>query len=301
MSLPPWLAAPFEKLEGARTAGRLPHALLIHGQPGWGAAYLADVLARSLLGRAGATDPHAQDLAHSDLRWLGPEGAGGQIRIDEVRELAEFATGTPQMGDVKVAVLDRADCLNGHAANALLKTLEEPAGATYLILATEALERLLPTLRSRCQRVTITAADEDQAMTWIRRERPDANPEVLEALAFEYGHAPFALLDALDREVEPLVPTLAAMSAGRLEALTAAEGLARLDLDDTVSRWMRHVLGQLRDQVDGTAPRPEALLSFWRELAWVRRLIKAGTNPNARLILEGLCCTWRDLRHESHR
>jgi DNA polymerase-3 subunit delta' len=299
--VPPWLALPLERLDRARLEGRLPHALLIHGPPGWGAVALADMLAMSLLGRAPDPDQHAWDLAHTDLRWVQPEGPGGQIRIDEVRELAEFATGTAQMGDLKVAVLERADRLNAHAANALLKTLEEPPGATHIILATEALERLLPTLRSRCQRVTIAAADASQAMAWMTNERSDANPKVIKALAFEYGHAPFAVLDALDREVEPLVATLEALSAGSIDPLTVAESLAKQDLDDIVSRWMRHVSARLRDQPGGGGRRSDALLGFWRELEWVRRLIKGGTNPNARLILEGLCCAWRDLRHESHR
>lgn len=291
MTVPAWLCAPLEKLTAAHREGRLPHALLIHGPPGWGESRLAEALALALLNRQGS----ARELAHSDFRWLAPEGPGEQIRIDEVRELAEFAAGTPQLGPLKVAVIERAERLNPHAANALLKTLEEPPGATHLILTTSVIEHLLPTIRSRCQRVVLSGVSPDEAMTWVRGERPTADQQMLNALGFEYGYAPFAVLAALDNETEPLAASLHALAAGK-DPLRIAETLTRSDLDDVAIRWMRHVSDRIQQHAEAGCPADESLFEFWRELKWVRRLVRGGTNPNPRLVLEGLCCAWRDLR-----
>src|SRR5690606_30069667 len=87
---------------------------------------------------------------HPDIRFYAPEKSR-MIRVDQVRALSAFAVGSPQVAHRKVIVVDRADQLNINAANALLKTLEEPSADVVLILLQEAGRPILPTLRSRCQ------------------------------------------------------------------------------------------------------------------------------------------------------
>jgi DNA polymerase-3 subunit delta' len=149
MRLPPWLEGLYASLVSALDDRRLPHALLIHGPGGWGEAVLAEALALRLIGRE--SESSAATIAHPDLRWIVPEGAGEQIGIDAVRAVADFIVRTPQIAPRKVAVITNADALNPHAANALLKTLEEPPPDSYLILVSDSLRDLLPTLRSRCR------------------------------------------------------------------------------------------------------------------------------------------------------
>src|SRR5690606_25115282 len=112
-------------------ASALPHALLLAAPEGWGELHLANWLALELLGIEEPRD--ASVLAHPDLRWVAPEGA--VIKVDAVREVVAFAQGTAQSGPRKVAVLADAHCLNVSAANALLKTLEEPPAGTHLVLS----------------------------------------------------------------------------------------------------------------------------------------------------------------------
>src|SRR5262245_55612505 len=110
--LPPWLESTFASLVAAFDANRLPHAVLIHGPGGWGEALLADAFALHLIERNYRDGSSAAAVAHPDLRWLAPEGAGEQIKIDSVRSVADFMVQTPQIAPRKVAVPAGAETLN---------------------------------------------------------------------------------------------------------------------------------------------------------------------------------------------
>ena len=127
---PSWLGAATARLRGAYTAGRLPHALLIHEAPGAGGEWLAGWAARMVLG----TSQAAAADQHPDLMTIRPIEESTQIRIEQVRELASELALTAHQGGYKVGILSPADSMNRFAANALLKTLEEPPRGTLLIL-----------------------------------------------------------------------------------------------------------------------------------------------------------------------
>ncbi len=125
----------------------MPHALLIHEAPGAGGEWLANWTARMVLG----TD---KDL-HPDWVRVHPIDESKQIRIEQIRELGEELSLTSHQGGYKVGVISPADVLNRFAANALLKTLEEPPARTVLILVVTQPSRLPATILSRCQRIRI--------------------------------------------------------------------------------------------------------------------------------------------------
>jgi DNA polymerase-3 subunit delta' len=108
--------------------------------------------------------PLAGDKAEADDSKRKPSK---QIRIDEVRLLMDWCTRTPSRGRGKVAVIHPADTLNPQAANALLKTLEEPPAGTRLVLTCADPEWLLPTVRSRCQRLRLAEPSEPIALAWL--------------------------------------------------------------------------------------------------------------------------------------
>ena len=236
---------PLPWLQGGLVAARQlagAHALLIHGPAGAGHFEFAVLLAQSLLCEtpAGAV-PHqacgrctscrlVATRAHPDLRlvlpaalraqrgwtdeddYIAPKGEAKpsrEIRIDQVRAAIDWSQQTSGRGRGKVLLLHPADALNTSAANALLKTLEEPPGQMRLLLTSADPERLLPTVRSRCQRLPLALPPADQASAWLRSqglESPDAllalaGGSPLEALAWaQDGLAP-ALLAALPRRV----------------------------------------------------------------------------------------------------
>lgn len=150
-----------EQLRAALDAGRLPHALLFVGPSGVGKRQVALALAQSLLceaksGRpcgacsgcvkvAGGIHPAVLSVA------ADPESKSKEIVLKQITDLSETLSRTPGEGGLYVVILDGADAMNLHAQNAFLKTLEEPMSPAHFVLVTSDPNRLLPTVRSRCQ------------------------------------------------------------------------------------------------------------------------------------------------------
>lgn len=206
----PWLAEPLtEALARARS-----HALLIQGPAGVGQFDLALLLAQAWLcetpvpgsgwacGQCGScklfqsrTHPDFQLLIPEALReplgWAADEGESSkesktkpsrEIKVEAVRQMLGFAQATSARGRAKVVVVYPAEALNTVAANALLKTLEEPAGVLRFALASAAPESLLPTIRSRCQPVPLGLPAQGPALAWLQAQGVDG-AEVLLAAA----------------------------------------------------------------------------------------------------------------------
>lgn len=165
-----------DMLAGAYRAGKLHHGLLFAGPPGIGKATLAFHLANHLFAYPRAEDAPehlsvpdpksqafrliAQDAHPSLLHLTRPFVERDKkfktvITVDEIRRIQRFLSLTPHDGGYRVVIVDPADDLNISAANALLKSLEEPPPRTVFILITHSAGRLLPTIRSRCQIVRL--------------------------------------------------------------------------------------------------------------------------------------------------
>jgi DNA polymerase-3 subunit delta' len=137
--------------------GRPAHAYLLHGPAGTGKREIARAFAAELLAR-GAGDPdgartRAQHGTHPDLTWVAPSGAHEMLRRDVDEAVVSAASHTPFESRHRLFVLERADTMNDEAANALLKTLEEPPSYVVLLLLTDRPTQVLPTIASRCQGV----------------------------------------------------------------------------------------------------------------------------------------------------
>jgi len=262
---PPWLVASWGALRRAQAAGRLPHALLIAGPAGVGKRLLADLLACSLLCRCPGPDGlpcgHCQDCHlfrvgnHPDLVRLGPdpEGKSDEIKVAGIRALVESEGLTPTRGTHKVIVIDPAERMNPSAANALLKTLEEPAPGTLFCLITERAYLLPATVRSRCQRMLLRPAEEAQALGWLAGRVKGADPVLLLRLAHGAPMRALALAD------EPLLVRRDAAFAGFVAVGQGArdpvaEAQAWGDLSPRVSlEWLGGwVSDLLRLKADGT-------------------------------------------------
>jgi DNA polymerase-3 subunit delta' len=196
-AMAPWIAAQAQSLLVQRG-----HAWLLAGPSGLGQSELAFALARAWLceqpsaqgacGHCGSC--HAIDVhAHADLCVLMPETvlldlgwplsekaqdeidskkrkASKEIRVEAMRDTVEFAQRTSARGRGKVVLVFPAERMNVFTANALLKTLEEPAGDVKFVLATDAAHQLLPTIRSRCLWHTMTWPDHSSAMAWLQAQ-----------------------------------------------------------------------------------------------------------------------------------
>jgi DNA polymerase III subunit delta' len=142
---------------GAALRDEPAHAYLLHGPAGTGKRDTARAFAGELLAR-GAKDPENAKLralhgSHPDLTWVAPSGAHEMLRRDVDEAVVAAASHTPFEARYRVFVLERADTLIEQAANALLKTLEEPPAYVVLLLLTDRPTQVLPTIASRCQPV----------------------------------------------------------------------------------------------------------------------------------------------------
>lgn len=284
MSLAPWLLEPARRFERLMDGGRTPHAVLVHGPGGWGEEMLAARCALSLLSLD--AESNARALAHPDLRWVDPDGQ--TLKIDQVRDVGEFMVRTARRGVAKVAVLNRADRMTVNAANALLKTLEEPTAGGFLILVTDAPDRLPATVRSRCQRIPVFAADDATVLAWLVAQGFDADRA--SAHATELGGAPYGVLEALERGDEPIRGVLDAVVSGEQSSLAAAENWRDEDLAELIGRWVRIVHAMARD-----AENPRTLVDFADQLTALRMAALTNSGLGRQLQLERLLFAWASL------
>jgi DNA polymerase-3 subunit delta' len=243
--------------EDARARGRLHHAWLIIGPEGVGKATFAYRAARRLLGAPAAPaygplgadpdHPVSRQVAarsHPDLMVIERIGEDGKVRkvipVDEARQLPEFFAKSPASAPHRVAIVDAADDLNVNAANALLKTLEEPPENGVLLLVSHSPGRLIATIRSRCRKLALTPLPEQEVAAFVQA-RVEADEEEALRLARMSGGAPgraltlagvgAAALDDAARDLLRDLPNLDEAAALALaDRFRGGEGAAQFSL-----------------------------------------------------------------------
>ena len=229
-NLYPWQQPAWAQLR--QLQGRWPHAILLHGPEGIGKTVFAEWLAQSLLCETPQEDGQAcgscvscgwvAQYSHPDYRRLRPEiletelpeseaeesGSGGkaaakstkapskEIVINQVRALSDFLTISTHRQGMRAIVIYPAEAMNVAAANALLKSLEEPGPNTVFILVTNSIDALLPTMVSRCHQFSLAMPEPAQALAWLTQQ----NIKKPEQFLAEQGGAPLAAALASESE-----------------------------------------------------------------------------------------------------
>ncbi len=212
----PWQQEQWRKMMQLKQAQRMPHAILLYGEEGSGKSGFAQSLSASLLcdqptqnGEACGSCNSCHLIAaqtHPDLTYLKPvppEKTKSKkpvlnIRIDEIRKLCNKLTTSSQYEGYRVAIIENADKMLVQAANALLKTLEEPGAQTLLILVSSRPHRLPITVRSRCQSLRFPTPSEKVALAWLQAQGLKS-PEI----ALKYAHgAPLIALNQHEETME---------------------------------------------------------------------------------------------------
>lgn len=236
--------------------GRLHHAWLLTGPEGIGKATFAYRAARRLLGArpdpsrgllGAAPGDHVSRLveqgAHPDLMVLERQTDGPKakkvISVDEARALPEFFAKSPSQAAYRVAIVDAADDMNINAANALLKTLEEPPERGVLLLVAHSPARLLTTIRSRCRRLAFPRWSESAVAAFVARHA-ELDLETARELAAMSGGAPGRALrlaesralelDAMARQLVEGEPPDEATLLHLADQFRGAEGQGRFEL-----------------------------------------------------------------------
>ncbi|MEL0555123.1 MULTISPECIES: DNA polymerase III subunit delta' [Enterobacteriaceae] len=201
----PWLRPSFEQLVASYQAGRGHHALLLQALPGMGGDALIYALCRYLMcrqpeGNKSCGHCHSCQLmqagTHPDYYTLAPEKGKSALGIDAVRDVNEKLYERSRLGGAKVVWIADAAQLTDAAANALLKTLEEPPENTWFFLVSQEPARLLATLRSRCRLYHLMPPAESYGLAWLEREVSLPQEALLSALRLS-ANAPAAALDLL--------------------------------------------------------------------------------------------------------
>jgi len=240
VKLQPWLMPAWNVLADALRTRRLHHALLFGGPHGYGKRALADAFATAALCTQRAADGSAcgtcrscvlvaagshPDLVHVTFELRDDGKPRTELTIDQMRALGQRLALSSQFGGLQIAIVDPADAMNPNAANALLKTLEEPASETIIVLVADDPSRLPATIRSRCQRIDLHAPTHAQALEWLREHGVDADvaASTLAASMDNPGQAEDWIEgDALAVRAECLAD-LAALSASRARVAAIAE------------------------------------------------------------------------------
>lgn len=197
----------------AMAGERMHHAWLLAGKRGLGKASFAMAAARKLVG----AEAGGADAMHPDILVLthGPKDdkeerkrADGKpfelarsIRISQVRAMQQRLTTRPTLGDRRAIIIDPADDMERNAANALLKSLEEPPVGTFFLLVAHSPARLLPTIRSRCRLLRFPAIPEDRMGELLRNLAPQAAAATREAAAAAAAGSPGAALSFIELEL----------------------------------------------------------------------------------------------------
>lgn len=320
------------------TKATLPGALLLQGRDGIGKFHLAHTLAQALLCESplesGEPCEHCGACnwfkigGHPDFRLLEPEAqnaaadstgetaeqgkaadkkASQFITVAQIRELADFVNLTTHRNGLRIILVHPAEAMNVHAANALLKTLEEPPPGTLFILVSHQPQRLLPTVRSRCQKINAPLPGRAEALQWLREQ------EVAEAEAClaQSGCAPLAALQlsAEDYQLKrgQILEQLGAPD--RFDPLALAEQGDKVELA-WILNWMQQwvydlasigMAGQGRYQPESSAEMNRLaktvnlieLLRFQQELLTAQRALHHPLNN--RLVLEQLFFSYGQL------
>jgi DNA polymerase-3 subunit delta' len=249
-----------DRLQRSLRNGRLAHAYLLIGPRGSGKEAVARTLAQALnceqqehdaCGRCDSCQRIAKGI-HPDIHLLKPESKSRRIKIEQIREFENIVRLRPNMARIKVGIVLEADCLQEQAANAFLKTLEEPPARTVILLLTAEPQRLLPTILSRCLRLTLgrTAAAESayrqRILPLLVEFAGQAKPGV--AAIYRFHAALTKLLEQIKAEIgERLKEEEAAVDTDNLEheALEKLEDEAKARLEGEWRAAREQVLQEL--------------------------------------------------------
>jgi DNA polymerase-3 subunit delta' len=311
--------------------GRLPHAILMQSGEGCGELEFAQTVAQSLLCEKPRGDRRAcgqcQACAwfglgnHPDFRLIVPESLApetveegahaepgkkrsDQIRIEQVRELADFlAVGTHRSG-LRVILIYPAEAMNANTQNALLKSLEEPPPATvFLVVATQP-DRLLPTVRSRCLRFSLPPPDSVAVLRWLKEQGVEQPESALAAV----GGAPLAALKGAATEADRLA-FVEGIRGNRFDPIALADAVQRIAPWDLVGWLQRWAFDLLLAQATGTVRyhvghekriaeiaqrcKPASIAAYLRRLAEAKAVAR---HPlNAKLFVEDLLLQYQRL------
>jgi DNA polymerase III subunit delta' len=316
----PWQSPQWSQLTRLHREGRMPHALLLTGMAGIGKAQFAEAFSQFLFCAAPSIEWHPcgechgcrmhAGRAHPNILWIEPEKEGSVIKVDQIRAVTEFINQSSLQGNYRVVIINPANNMNINAANALLKTLEEPSAGALLMLISDLRNRLPATILSRCQRIVFPIPPQQQAMQWLQKHTTDFSADLAFLLQMAHG-APLAALQLLKDEVlqirTQLFEGMYLLSLQQGDPLKLAANLQETDsvqLIDLAISWVCDVLRlqsgipllnedyQTQLQEVGAKRTPMHCQRYLQHLQQLRKQLCVGMNVNKQLLVESILLQW---------
>jgi len=178
----PWHQKTWDKFSAARTRKHLPHALLVSGEEGIGKNEFAEKVVQSLLCHQPVKNNPCERCngcktysagSNPDFMEIKVAEDKKQIGVDQIRALSKFITLSRSFESYRIILLHPVEAMNANAANSLLKSLEEPADNTIIILLATSLNQIIPTIKSRCQLLSLPMPSQQQALDWLQVNTPE--------------------------------------------------------------------------------------------------------------------------------
>lgn len=315
MNAYPWQIPVWQRLQQAKADNHLHHALLFSGEDGCGNEEFLAAFANSLL----CLQPDSDGVACGQCRSCQVQAAKAHpdfmavkllddkqsILIEQIRELNYFLGLSRSYSPRRVVIIQPAERMNVNAANSLLKSLEEPAPDTHILLLTAHPGLLLPTIRSRCQAVRLPLPTHQQALAWLQAQTLQHPIESLLATALGRPLTALALdaTDTLSQRSQWLVHlTQCLQGQGNITEISAYwEKFDKVQLLDWQFTWLQTLLKQKANGKDATITgelhhlhsllKPRRLLSIYDKLLELKKLATHPLNP--RLFIESMLILWR--------
>ncbi len=305
----PWLQGAVDQFHQRMVNQRLPHAILLQGRAGDGAEILAQSLAKAALcnnpelgypcNQCKSCLLHSAET-HPDYMKLEPGGASVTIRVDDIRSLVDRFTTTAQISSRKVAVLLHAETMNTAAANALLKTLEEPPGDSLLILVTEGTKPLLPTVRSRCQPISMQSPDKAQITHWLEQRElaKGASEALMQALDYQPLKIAQWVEEGLNKNWEHFQAILTGVAGSQLTPVMAATECKDIGVSDQLDWVDQKISAWVKQQASSGHALDRRWVRYLDQLIALRRELIHSANVNAQLFSESLFMLWQQFNRQ---
>ncbi|MFB9216847.1 DNA polymerase III subunit delta' [Vibrio sinaloensis] len=242
----PWLESVWHEWQASLQSGRFSNAAMLVAEPGLGGEQLIDVFSRAVM--CSNYEHEACGFCHScqlmqsgnhpDFHLVKPEKEGKAISVEQIRLCNRQAQESSQLGGLRLFIIEPAESMNESAANALLKTLEEPSSHCLFLLVTHRANSLLPTITSRCQQWHLIPPSSESVASWLSEQ---TNKSVPAFAAHINNNAPLTTLafvdEGKDKQYSKLEQALLDVVQGKGDALKLAKELSTETADKLTWLW----------------------------------------------------------------
>lgn len=295
VELAPWLLPSYQALSQQFNDHKLAHANLVAEPIGAGAHLVLERLAREMLQLPDDQDLH--ETTHPDLSWIDSEFIREQrsgtrstviIDVETIRGVIDYLELTASTQNFKIVVINDAHLMNVPASNAFLKVLEEPPNNSFIFLITPHAHDLLPTIRSRCARVSVARPTEEETLEWLVSQ--SCEKAKAENYLRDYGPSPMRIIDAYHADGLIVRDCLVEVVQNHLAVPEVADRFAAEDVDSILTRWQHSVVRFAKN-----TPNAPEIHKYFVDLSDLKRQYTESPALNWRLQYERMLFRWVSL------